>query len=78
LRGVKARRARRFNAPSGQGDGMVLNTLTFGGGLMLGLASSLHCAGMCSAIASPGSNDPGLASAAALVLTARPTRRHAI
>ncbi len=30
---------------------MVLNSLTFGGGLMLGLASSLHCAGMCGAIA---------------------------
>ena len=31
---------------------MVLNSLTFGGGLLLGLASSLHCAGMCGAIAS--------------------------
>jgi uncharacterized protein len=30
---------------------MVLNSLTFGGGLLLGLASSLHCAGMCGPIA---------------------------
>ncbi|MDE3174943.1 MAG: sulfite exporter TauE/SafE family protein [Pseudomonadota bacterium] len=28
-----------------------MNSLTFGGGLMLGLASSLHCAGMCGGIA---------------------------
>jgi sulfite exporter TauE/SafE len=26
-------------------------TLDFGGGLLLGLASSLHCAGMCGGIA---------------------------
>lgn len=31
---------------------MVLNPLTLGGGLLLGLASSLHCAGMCGPIAS--------------------------
>jgi hypothetical protein len=31
---------------------MVLGTLTLGGGLLLGLASSLHCAGMCGPIAS--------------------------
>jgi sulfite exporter TauE/SafE len=30
---------------------MVLNSLTLGGGLLLGLASSLHCAGMCGPIA---------------------------
>ncbi len=30
---------------------MVLNSLTFGGGLLLGLASSLHCASMCGPIA---------------------------
>jgi sulfite exporter TauE/SafE len=30
---------------------MVLSSLTFGGGLLLGLASSLHCAGMCGPIA---------------------------
>jgi sulfite exporter TauE/SafE len=30
---------------------MVLGSLTFGGGLLLGLASSLHCAGMCGPIA---------------------------
>ena len=30
---------------------MVLGSLTFGGGLALGLASSLHCAGMCGPIA---------------------------
>jgi sulfite exporter TauE/SafE len=31
---------------------MALDSLTFAGGLMMGLASSLHCAGMCGAIAS--------------------------
>jgi hypothetical protein len=31
---------------------MVLSSLTLGGGLLLGLASSLHCAGMCGPIAS--------------------------
>ncbi|SON56299.1 hypothetical protein HDIA_2758 [Hartmannibacter diazotrophicus] len=31
---------------------MDVNSLTFFGGLLLGLASSLHCAGMCGAIAS--------------------------
>jgi sulfite exporter TauE/SafE len=30
---------------------MVLSSLTLGGGLLLGLASSLHCAGMCGPIA---------------------------
>ena len=30
---------------------MVLSSLSFGGGLLLGLASSLHCAGMCGPIA---------------------------
>lgn len=30
---------------------MILGSLTFGGGLLLGLASSLHCAGMCGPIA---------------------------
>ena len=30
---------------------MVLSALTLGGGLLLGLASSLHCAGMCGPIA---------------------------
>ena len=30
---------------------MVLSSLNFGGGLLLGLASSLHCAGMCGPIA---------------------------
>ncbi len=30
---------------------MVLSSLTFGGGLLLGLASGLHCAGMCGPIA---------------------------
>jgi hypothetical protein len=32
--------------------GMAPEALTFAGGLLLGLASSLHCAGMCGAIAS--------------------------
>jgi sulfite exporter TauE/SafE len=32
--------------------GMAPESLTFAGGLLLGLASSLHCAGMCGAIAS--------------------------
>ena len=31
---------------------MAPDSLTFLGGLLMGLASSLHCAGMCGAIAS--------------------------
>jgi len=43
---------------------MAPSSLDFGGGLLMGLASSLHCAGMCGAIA----------SSLALGFGARPTR----
>ena len=41
-------------------------SLTFAGGLLMGLASSLHCAGMCGAIASSllMAFDPGAGPAA--------------
>src|ERR1700690_2359552 len=38
--------------PDGGPPPMAPDSLTFLGGLLMGLASSLHCAGMCGAIAS--------------------------
>ncbi len=48
--GVKVVGRRRPQGSFGKAA-MVLGSLTFGGGLLLGLASSLHCAGMCGPIA---------------------------
>jgi sulfite exporter TauE/SafE len=47
---------------------MTPSSLTFAGGLLMGLASSLHCAGMCGAIASTllMTFDPGAGPAARL------------